>query len=447
MANITNFFDEKDIFFETPDLPTTPNHTLLNGLNPLEVGSGSTESIISYILRLADSHRTSPTTLMKEVLINKLVIRNNFWASDRASKLKDISSFMTPGKVTEGLITVLHEVTGVDGLECCTMLPIRNILAPRDLFASHERHCTLCLNETNKTENLYGRLLWEIACVNSCPIHKIRLIPSTCGAPKDSHLKLFNRKILAGVCSSCGSIGYQCKEDMPIKATNVEDWKATQVAELISCFPSASQLFSKCNLVKGISASVASCGDGIPAEVARKAGISKSLLWGWMHGINQPTIGHLLQLCLATTVSLVSLLKGHPVECLCPLPEKIAPKQHTKKPTGEERESALKTALVAEPPQSLNTIAASLGLTRKTLRIEFPELFKQASERYQQFALSKTEERDRQIKEIGQRAIDELTAKGRPITFRNFQDVIGKALMPKSRLRIFFNTAHANREK
>ena len=156
-----------DVFFEVPEKAHFQYLTTLYGLEPYGVGTGACESLKSYIFRLADAHRVSSKTLLKEGIFNLLITQSNFWKSDRASQLKAVSCYLTPGKITEGLITVLNKATGVDGLASCTMLPMRNLLGTRNMFSSKERHCPLCLDEYKITGRLYGHLSWEIACVTA----------------------------------------------------------------------------------------------------------------------------------------------------------------------------------------------------------------------------------------------------------------------------------------
>ena len=264
-------------------------------------------------------------------------------------------------------------------------------------------------------------------------------MPSTCGASIDQHLKLSSRKNLVGVCSTCGSICYKCKEEESLRASEVAVWKATQVAELISCFPDVSKLFSQKNTIDGLSAIIASYGDGQSAILARKVGLNKSVLWEWVHGNNHPSFGLFLDLCLAVGVSVVSVLKGCPVECLSPLPELISPKQHAQKATDEKRGELLKQALTITPPESLKAIATTLGVDRKMLRIKFPELSRLVVERFRLFISSQITDKDNLTRETVQRVINELTVNGMPLTLRNFQAAIGKALLPESRLRKFFS--------
>jgi transcriptional regulator with XRE-family HTH domain len=292
---------------------------------------------------------------------------------------------------------------------------------------------------------MHGHLLWEVACITACPVHRVQLVPSECGAPRDKYLSKGRRKNLPGVCSTCGSIGYRCMEGTTAMASEVEVWKAQQVAELIACFPCASRLFSRQNTIDGLTLLIAKFADGKKARAARQAGMAKSLLQGWLQGDHIPSLGPLLNLCLAAGVSLVSVMKGSPVECASP-PFQIRPsKRRTKKVTREALEKALKEALLVAPPQSLSAIASALGADPHSVRKQFPNLSTNIIERFRQFKLRKTAERHRKAMEEGQKLIEELSARRLPLTHRNFQALSGKPIMPNDPLRPILKEAIAHR--
>jgi hypothetical protein len=255
-------------------------------------------------------------------------------------------------------------------------------------------------------------------------------MPSECGAG-DKHKKIFDlRKILSGVCSTCGSIGYRCKNETAAIASEVEVWKAQQVAELISRFPLAHGLFSKQNTIDGLMLLVAGFARGKPAVAARRAGIFKSVLWGWVKGNFLPSLEPLLRLCLAAEVSLVSVMEGNPVECSSPPPEIKLPRGHASKPSKEKRENALKESLTINPPPSFRSIARALNIDRTTLYRSLPELSARIVERFRQFESFQRSERRRQARELADVLKKELTEKGLPFTRRNFVAAVGKPIIP-----------------
>ncbi len=430
MLEIPDILDVPDVYFEGSDVPSCPELTLLYGLRPHGIGTEACQSLKSYIGELANAHRVTPRTLIKEVLRGKLVEYNLAWNEYNMWKFRgNSSSYVGMTETARGLTNVLIEATGIKELEYCSMLPLRGVFNNRGLITSQERHCPLCLQETVEASSLHGSLLWDVACVTACHIHRVQLVPSECGASKDKHVTSFRRKILSGVCSACGSIGYRCRKETATLASEVEVWKAQQVGELIACFPRASGLFLKQNTIDGLISLVATLADGKPAVAARRAGIRKSVLWGWMKGVCLPSLESLLYLCLTAGVSLVSVLEGRATECFCP-PHVIKPAKSRNKTNKEELKNALGEALTVDPPKSLKSIALALGVSRMLLPRYFPELSALVVERFRQFKSLQLSEQHKQVRELGERLKKELIDKRLPLTQGNFEIANGKRIMP-----------------
>lgn len=431
--------DIPDVFFESSELPTPPPPTLLYGLKPYGVGSGECESLKSYISRLADTHRVSIKLLFKHVVSKQIIPVNSTLNNFFNYTLKNVSYIISMGKITTDLVLLLINATGKSELVNCTLLPLKNIVSTNALIRSEELHCPACLIESNNNGNVYGHLLWAIECVNSCPKHKINLVPSRCGADlEDKHHNAANKKILWGVCASCGSVAYLCRKDNQIKSSDIEVWKAQQLAELISCFPVASGVFSKDNLIKGLNLVTSMIADGKPAILARQAGINKSVLWGWLHGHFTPRLSILLDICLAASVSLVSVMKGFPIKCDSPVYEPRIAKVRMPKPTIEVRENSLRNALNVIPAKSLSEVSKEIGISCKTLCDKFPNLTSKIVENYKTHIATQSMERENKIQEIGNTIMQELIHRGLSLSLRNFQMIAGKVVMPDSRLHNFW---------
>ena len=437
MFTLPDHIDIPQVFFETPGLPMPQVTTLLYGIKPRGFGTGACESLMSYCSRLANEHRVGTRTLFKDVLKASLVEQNKCWISIDFT-IKNKKFFISMGTLTGGLVSVLSEATGVSSLVNCTMLPMNGVLNSQGLLIKQERHCPLCLQGANDIASIYGHLIWKISCLTACPIHGTQLVPSECGNPEQIPLGIEHRKILSGVCSRCGSIGYKCREENTVLTSEIEVWKAQQVAELIALFPSATQLFSKQNTIMGLKALAETFYEGKPAIAARQAGMHKSVLWGWMRRHYLPSLGPLLDICLSVGVSLVSVMKGNPVKCISPQFKKSSKsrfvKMDGKRASMKEREKALKEALTIDPPQCLSAISSGLNLHLRTLSKQFPELAALVVERFRLFRSSQTAKNCEQTRVIAQDLIKEITTKGLPTTRRNFQEAAGKHLMPNDRL-------------
>jgi len=218
-----------------------------------------------------------------------------------------------------------------------------------------------------------------------------------------------------------------------MKASDEDLWKTQQVAELISCFPESYKMFSRQTIIAGLISMISMAG-GTQAIIARQAGLYKSVLWGWVHGHYPPSLGHLLNMCMTTGVSLVSVMKGAPATCDIPYYGEKKLKKRSEKPSRDEREYALNKALAANPPKSLKCLSRELKLDKAIIRRQFPKETSLLVERYRKFQLSEKDKREKSSIEFVQYVVNELKNQGLPLTRRNFCEVSGKMLMPGNRL-------------
>jgi DNA-binding phage protein len=115
--------------------------------------------------------------------------------------------------------------------------------------------------------------------------------------------------MLAGVCSSCGAIGYRCNDER-FEITWLDVWRAEQCADMIRHFAvieRADPRTMKCAL----RAYCAATTGGI-AGVAKRAGLAKSAVWRWLE--KQPartSLEALLRIAQCEGFGLVAMLTGN----------------------------------------------------------------------------------------------------------------------------------------
>lgn len=435
MPEFSSVLDIPDVFFEVANENRRPATTLLYSLEPKGIGTGQCESMKSYIYRLADSHRISPAQLLNEILWDRVKKRLHLKYPKNRRGIWNNSWLLSTGTRTDNLVEVLANTTGISALMACTMQPIKNILNTRTLVSMADRYCPECINQHGNAYDAYGRLLWLVGSINACPIHGIRLVQQTCGAESGKRLELFRGKWLPGACMSCGSIAFQCSAQARQNATEVEIWNATQVADLISYFPGTPQLFSRESLASGLSGLIAEYRKGMFCVAARSTRIHKSVVWGWIRGHHLPSLDKLLDLCLAAQMSLTSVLMGAPISCPCPNSDEKPPRPANRKLPKSEREAKLKEEILTFPPRSLASVAAEMGISRKCLQIQFPDLVAKIIERFGQFHRGQSAQKQQKAQALAGKLVKELRAKKMPLTLRNLREASGKFLLPHSRLR------------
>ncbi|ACK65708.1 hypothetical protein PCC8801_1657 [Rippkaea orientalis PCC 8801] len=196
-----------------------PPRSRLFCLKPMGVGTCYTESLSSYVNRLAQEHcLTSQKLIMAEIA--PLILKNE----DKSDLLKKSVSHLlgnTDAKpvingmreMTGELVRVLEQLTMRQDLRFLTLLSWKGMIYDRQLFKNYRAWCPCCLEEwKGEKKVIYEPLLWSFKDVEVCLLHKQRLIEECphCNA----RLPVFARLSPVGFCSRCrGWLGDK-KEEM-----------------------------------------------------------------------------------------------------------------------------------------------------------------------------------------------------------------------------------------
>jgi TniQ len=185
-----------------------PPRSRLFCLEPIGVGTPYTESIGSYVNRLAREHcLTSQKLIMGEIapLILKDEGRDELLQKGIGHLLGNTDSKPAINgmrDMTERLVTVLEELTMRQDLRFLTLLSWKGMIYDRQLFRNDRAWCPCCLEHSKQSRStIYEPLLWSFKDVEVCLKHKRRLI-SEC-PHCNSRLPVFARWSPPGFCSRC----------------------------------------------------------------------------------------------------------------------------------------------------------------------------------------------------------------------------------------------------
>jgi len=438
MSEINSVLDVSDVFFESSERPTFNVSNLLYCIEPRGIGTGLCESLKSYIYRLADEHRVSSLLLYDEVIKEFLSERNNAWET-RIITLSKNGAFISPSPITKNIVEILSCLTGMGGLECCTMQPLKNIVANRNLiYYESERHCPLCFQEKKEFYELYTPLLWQFGCISVCPIHRIRLVLSKCGKESKQHLPSAYRKIYPGVCSKCGSIGYRCIDETLIAASETEVWRSLQVSKMIEQFPHMHGSLTRQNLIDGINKLICMYFNGVKKIVSQRTGIDTASITHWSLGRNAPNLDHLLTICQTASVSLVSLINGAPVECDSPVIDINTVKEYKNCISCDKLTQLLLSELQRTTPLSLKAISKNIRVSQPTMTSKLPDLTSMIVDRFKVHRAMEIQLRQDSERQLVKETIDSLIANKLPVTGRMFRTITGRTLHTSGNLRKFF---------
>ena len=340
--------------------------TTLHAQQLLGVGTAEVESLRSYVQRLALAHHTSVHDLMLTAIDVGRDFRNPFDSSLHSVGERHIS-------ITERL----SRATGMQVADC-TLARFTHLISSRALVRNNlreQRVCPLCAREPDEVSLRHARLLWEVAAVDACPRHGVRLQRvRDCGSPVGQHLRLDERPSLPGVCGTCGSAGFICHAPTET-ADDSSIWIAAEVGALLALDSSSVERMTVEHFRAGVSDVVRHAFDGKPVTASRMSGLAKSSVFGWIEGDSRPALSGVLKFAFAARASVKGIFQGR-FEYSSRRPGRLPPALDRKAPyrrvDWDRVQSELERSLSdSVEPESMSSFAKRLSVDPHDLRRRF----------------------------------------------------------------------------
>jgi hypothetical protein len=227
--------------------PATPPRSRLYHLEPIGVGTPYTESLSSYLCRLAQKHCvTSQKLIMGEIApqmmgqdyefaLIKKPVTTLFSNSDAKPAINGMR------EKTHSLVQALKELTQCKGLKFLSLLTWKGVINEQELFRQYRAWCPQCNEQwRQEREVIYEPLLWSFREVDVCWHHNCLLIDECpyCS----SRLPMIANFLQLGFCSRCkGWLGSQGDEKQIFKNDELE-WKQYKIKSLGDLIAVAPQL-------------------------------------------------------------------------------------------------------------------------------------------------------------------------------------------------------------
>lgn len=369
-----------------------PSRSVLASLKPMGLGTPYRESLSSYYLALAHLHHLSPKTLAKELIVPKLEGGHAPLGDDSFTAWK-LTLFNGIGAVPETWAKRLGDLTVRTDLIALTLVPLRAYTNMQRLTSGKKKWCPLCLFEAANEGRAYGQLLWEIAAVQACPRHGIKLV-NQCGCRKSSRQSKRNVYRFPGYCGSCGcSLAHDRKESTE-SASCGEIARARLIAELLG---DMERLKGKTDdgsvgVSMFLRSAVEHFSGGNAALFGRLLGIKKNTLHGWLHGKFVPTFPQMVEIAFSCRCSIADVMLGKQPAFKEPelvitheRPHKSLRKRTTRKLGKDLVKRQLQALAQGNPPISVAMAAAKIGVNRRTLFKNFGDIAKRINRRFQEY--------------------------------------------------------------
>lgn len=357
--------------------PQIPLRTPAYALEPMAIGTAMTESLSSYIIRLAEAHSVTLGDFIGRVLANipnpkGTLVTPAAFASRAGSHGFRACSYAINGasERTAKWVYALEAATGRFDLRHLTLLSLRSAL-PCQVFRHHRAWCPACLDHWRANrQTAYEPLAWAIDLSSACPLHKhpLRSTCHHCSRPS-SPLGVFFR---IGYCPHCGGwLGQPPSDVDPAQdpAVNQQNlWATEQIGELLAMLPRVNPETSRRHFRGSLAVYLKELVGGNIVAMAEYIHCPPSILQGWLDARTMPRLESLLRIARALNVSIASLfVRDRPIAIdIASARHAVAAAGHrnvSPSRTAAEIRRALRTALKTDAPISLSEVARTLGYT------------------------------------------------------------------------------------
>lgn len=279
---------------------TTLPRSALHALEPQGIGTGQAESLLSYFCRLAVSHAVSTADLARFVVQQmEHDIRPDFeWQQRNLSGV---------GESAKSWSAWLSALTGVGHLDGLTLSRWSAVLPAIGLAPKRAHWCPACLQE-DKEAGLapYFRLAWEIGPVQACYRHKLKLT-DTCPHCGQRHVRHQGGVVVPGWCTRCG--GFLGEGESAAVAPH-ELWVARQVGDWVASQSHREDVPEAGGILVMLNTLVLGLDGGKYTNFAKRLGVAKSVVHGWLKKGVLPSLGAYLAIAGHSGLSLDSIMRG-----------------------------------------------------------------------------------------------------------------------------------------
>jgi hypothetical protein len=388
----------------------TPARSRLYSLEPIGIGTPQTESLTSYISRLAAAH----SVRVRDLVIGELLahIKPQHRADGRHANLpgafwrSETRTLNGTRSLARRMMHGLEEETGRRDLRFLTLLTWSEVLSVHQLQKTTRAWCPGCFQDwRDRGQTIYDPLLWTLAPVTVCAPHK-RPLRTICPFPdcrRPSPWLGLGYRSRPGHCAHCGGwLGSSGDESgTPEQKLVMEDavrshaWIFDALGELIAAAPGLPRRPQRDDVLSGINAAFrapASCKITIyRGSWTRHLGLASGTVSMWRQGRTLPSLWSLLVVCSQMGISPLQLVRGEIDENdMAAEVAKAAPDIRLQRPPIQHARidpvairHALEAVLASDelPPPSIRLVADRLGHTNATLRHDFRELCRSIASR------------------------------------------------------------------
>ncbi|MEO2077830.1 MAG: helix-turn-helix domain-containing protein [Bacillus sp. (in: firmicutes)] len=347
-----------------------PQRSKLYNLEPIGLGTPYSESLTSYISRLAECHNLNITTLVSETfipLVKSYHLQKCFMDRSLGAQVKYING---NSPISFDYVAALEELTTRKDLIYLTMILWSGLFSTTKVIGDHRKWCPICLEEfKNKGTNVYEPLLWCIKDIEICDIHHVKLEDKckNCG----KRLQFLHTNFIVGHCQYC--LKWLGTDNQEESISNPSKYQQFLLESFKSLIANTSKLESFPTSIKiGLVLKRIMKENNISSvpQLAKILGLNKSTLQGWVSNERSPSIESMYKICSKMNLSIYELFC---VDTIVSLNFTDTKKKRTKL-TLNELEDKLKVAIKNNYNMGLFKLSQDEGFDARTAKKYFPGL-------------------------------------------------------------------------
>ncbi|AFM02253.1 hypothetical protein Desde_3990 [Desulfitobacterium dehalogenans ATCC 51507] len=395
----------------------------LYSLKPVGLNSPLSESLPSYIMRLAMAHHITVGNLVKYEIVPRLGVKYLLNPKGLWNFYDRQESYNSSSQLSNRLIGVLEELTGNKNLDQL-IFNISESLGKQNVFKNKRSWCPFCLDKWKaETGIIYEPLIWNFSDIEFCKIHNF---PLQRNCPSCGHeIYLLAAKSIPGFCSKCGCWLGNTENYQGVKYmtnTTWHEWAYDNIAELLTDLTE----LSRTDLSQSIRGFLEVLKKTYTIkDISQASDIPKVSLREWIRTNKRPSLKHLLNLSYCTNTTLREILLEKPFLNPClEISLRKSVKRFSLNKTIVDHNlfvQKLDLALKDDFPPSIRQIAKQLSVSPDTLRRNFPEKVKDITKKRKDKKRIKKIEIQEKIRET----VIQIHSEGKVPTTRGVIEALG----------------------
>ncbi|KUM03790.1 TniQ family protein [Chromobacterium subtsugae] len=392
-----------------------PNPSALFVLPPMQGGGRATESLLSYLVRLAHAHQIDVRRLVRYTVWPVLPLDGSGLAI--SFYREDARTVNGIGRYAYAFTQALERLTSVQGLEGLTFQAWKGVIPEigAGFLAKEVRWCPACLAEQrHQRVDSHFPLVWSLDAYRVCTRHHRQLqhLCPWCGKRQ----QLIPHYPDQARCTHCCGYLAPASSLQTQESIQEADLHRAHSLESMIATPEGRIMPTQPQLMAILQTAAERWTEGEKKKLSLMLGLGDRAIGGWANKQQKPAFPQLLQIAGKLDMTLYQLFT-QPLPDQAPSSASPAPAKGKPHPAAQRSKATLESQLrqqlnAPNTTEPVSRILKRIGVTRSYAKYWFPELLAQLAHKHQQSQQQATAERQIEDVERVGRIFRNLVARG-----------------------------------